>query len=283
MQNYENLEVKSIEKILITPEIAKSLLEKNSSNRPLSIGTVKRYAFEMSSGSWKNTHQGIAVDETGQIIDGQHRLNAVIQSGVSIMTTLSIYKGNVKTLLIPLDRGKNRSVADVSGLNKNEISMYSVFFALIASKKHMAGNPMILRELSFKTQEENKYIKEITDKSITESASRRSAQNAIDILWSAPIKAAILAAVIGNIDISILYNFKISPVKGDYNKEFLEWYMETSMVGKGGTSFQTNLIAMFFGLLKTKKFISETSYDELDKMRSEIRKIIIKKYPEIFA
>jgi hypothetical protein len=283
MQDYEMLEVKSVEKIMITPEMAKSLLEKNSSNRPLSISTVKKYAFEMKQGSWKNTHQGIAVDETGQIIDGQHRLTAIIESGISIMTTLSIYKGNVKTLLIPLDRGKNRTVAEVSGIDKNEISMYQIFFALISPKKHMSSNPMILKELSVKSENEIAYIKEIFGRSVTSTSHRRGAQDILEMIWAAPVKAAILISIIGNIDVSGLLDFKnITPFK-DYNKEFIEWYMQTSVIGKGGSSFQVTVSSMFFGLIKHKKFIPENAYEELDKVRTEMRKIIIKKYPEIFA
>lgn len=70
---------------LITPEIAKEWLLLNTNNYRTEIpSTVRRYSLEMSQGLWTvNTATiSFACDDT--LIDGQHRLLAVVDSGVSV-------------------------------------------------------------------------------------------------------------------------------------------------------------------------------------------------------
>lgn len=69
---------------LITPELAKELLKKNSSNRPLNDITVKWYAKQMTNNQWTISGQTISISDDNRLIDGQHRLKAVIESGKSI-------------------------------------------------------------------------------------------------------------------------------------------------------------------------------------------------------
>lgn len=72
------------EEILITPEMAIDYLELNKVNRKLRMNKVRLYSDDMKNGKWRITHQGIAFNEDGFLIDGQHRLNAIIHSEVSV-------------------------------------------------------------------------------------------------------------------------------------------------------------------------------------------------------
>lgn len=70
---------------LITPEIAAKIMENNTGNRSLSRGTVRAYAQDMIHGNWSsNVGSAISIDRDGILRDGQHRLAAVIESGVSV-------------------------------------------------------------------------------------------------------------------------------------------------------------------------------------------------------
>lgn len=70
---------------VITPEYARMLLERNQSNRKVIRARVLEYADMMIRGEWVDRHPGtIAVGTSGYLIDGQHRLLAVIESGVTI-------------------------------------------------------------------------------------------------------------------------------------------------------------------------------------------------------
>ena len=66
----------------ITPAIAKDLLDHhNKSNRKLRPSYVQKLADEMAAGRWQDHHQAIGFDKDGDVIDGQHRLAAVVASG----------------------------------------------------------------------------------------------------------------------------------------------------------------------------------------------------------
>ncbi len=71
----------------ISPEKAKLLLEKNTENRRISKGTVDSYVHDMLAGNWdESVGSSICIDENGIIRDGQHRLVAIVKSGVGIHT-----------------------------------------------------------------------------------------------------------------------------------------------------------------------------------------------------
>jgi hypothetical protein len=75
--------------IEITPEQALSWLQANTFNRTISPSVVKKYASDMASGNWTLNHQGIAFDDDGVLVDGQHRLMAMVESGQAIKTLVS--------------------------------------------------------------------------------------------------------------------------------------------------------------------------------------------------
>lgn len=71
----------------ITPEQAANILETNTENRKISKGTVEAYATDMLSGNWdESVGVAISIDKDGVLRDGQHRLLAIVQSGVGIHT-----------------------------------------------------------------------------------------------------------------------------------------------------------------------------------------------------
>lgn len=84
---------------IITPEMAMDWLENhNPRNRPISEPTVQVYAGDMKNGRWSLTHQGIAFNVNGDLIDGQHRLWAIVFSGknVEMMVTRDLPLSEVK-------------------------------------------------------------------------------------------------------------------------------------------------------------------------------------------
>lgn len=95
----------------ITPAEARSILKnKNDKNRKLNANTVTIFAREMSKGRWGTTHQGIAFFEDGSLADGQHRLAAIVESGVPIEIMTSY--GAKRESGIFMDTGRSRSLSD---------------------------------------------------------------------------------------------------------------------------------------------------------------------------
>ena len=97
---------------IITPELAEIYLGKNSNNyRKISRQIVLAYAADMKTGNWKLNGEAIKFNESGFLVDGQHRLNAVVRSGVSVpMLVIRGVEDDVQTY----DIGKGRSVAEIA-------------------------------------------------------------------------------------------------------------------------------------------------------------------------
>ncbi|MEV6578333.1 hypothetical protein AB0M92_09240 [Streptomyces sp. NPDC051582] len=97
----------------ITPEMADLWLThcNPSSNRVMLDTVYERYAKAMSDGVWRTTHQGLAFDENGMLLDGQHRLMGVKISGVTV-EMLVIPKCDAETFDV-LDSGHRRQAAQL--------------------------------------------------------------------------------------------------------------------------------------------------------------------------
>lgn len=68
----------------VTPYLAQKWLEKREINRPLRERKVNQYAEDMLNGRWDETAQTISFNMEGKLFDGQHRLSAIVKSGVTV-------------------------------------------------------------------------------------------------------------------------------------------------------------------------------------------------------
>lgn len=93
----------------VTPELAQSWLAMNTNNRPVSVRRVNDYAKDMAAGNWELTHQGVAISVDNVIADGQHRLLAIVKSGITVpmLVTLDL----PTKAIIAVDRGYARSIS----------------------------------------------------------------------------------------------------------------------------------------------------------------------------
>ena len=111
-------------KLRITPDMARDWLEShNTKNRPISKTRVRDYEGELSSGEWVFNGETVKFDWNGALLDGQHRLIACVNTGIT-------FDGLVVTGLDPkvfstIDSGKPRGNGDVLGIKgiKNPISI----------------------------------------------------------------------------------------------------------------------------------------------------------------
>jgi hypothetical protein len=102
---------------LVTPEYAKIVLsDRNTQNRPLRPSWVNSLSSAIKRGEWQLTHQGIAFDTEGILIDGQHRLAAIAKSGmpVKMFVTRGVDSGAFKAI----DMHAKRTIGDLTKLNK---------------------------------------------------------------------------------------------------------------------------------------------------------------------
>lgn len=95
---------------IVTPQIASRWLHSNCINRSLSKTHVRAIAKDMSDGLWTTTHEGVAFDWNGNLIDGQHRLEAIIESGMTIK--LLVARNIDPEAMQVIDTGRTRSLTD---------------------------------------------------------------------------------------------------------------------------------------------------------------------------
>lgn len=103
----------------IDPDLAALLLEGNVRNRDISPALVEAMARDMREGRWQLTHQGIALDKECRLLDGQHRLSAVVLSGATVRMTVT-YNVEPRAFNVVDLGGRPRSLGDVFGLKTGE-------------------------------------------------------------------------------------------------------------------------------------------------------------------
>jgi hypothetical protein len=97
-------------KLLVTPRMAKDWLSTNCENRTLSQDWVDKLARDMANGDFPNIGETIKFDQDGNLIDGQHRLSAVVQSGRQI--EFIIIEGIDRQHRYKMDKQRKRTAAD---------------------------------------------------------------------------------------------------------------------------------------------------------------------------
>ena len=128
----------SVEKV--SPDAAAKLLALNTSNfRKPDHRRVNAYAKEMLAGRWELNGDTIKVNGS-VLIDGQHRLMAILKSGVTVdMVVVRGIESDGKTI----DRGKPRSIGQWlshSGI-KNATSVASTAKMCVFYKKGLWSRP----------------------------------------------------------------------------------------------------------------------------------------------
>ena len=101
-------------KVVITPELAEAYLGRMGANRVLNEAHADRLAEDMRRGDWRQTYEAIRFNKKGELIDGQHRLSAVVRSGKA--HEFVVAGGlDAKTMAV-VDTGRSRTFADVQAI-----------------------------------------------------------------------------------------------------------------------------------------------------------------------
>lgn len=118
----------TFKQVHVTPEVATELLRHNVHNRNIRPAWVKKYAKDMTEGRWTRNGETMTIiehtDGTKRILNGQHRLLAVVQSGIAV--DFDIYFAGAEEeedlIFTTLDGGAKRSFEDTfRGRDKAEL------------------------------------------------------------------------------------------------------------------------------------------------------------------
>ncbi len=125
----------------VTPEVAARWLERNTRNRNQRSRTVSRYARDMAAGRWHVDGSPIKFAPDGTLLDGQHRLAAVIESGATITTAVAF--GIAPAAQDVMDTGPARRPGDqmaIHGEKNATVLAAAARFGLMIERDDLAGN-----------------------------------------------------------------------------------------------------------------------------------------------
>ncbi|ROS28874.1 hypothetical protein EDF22_0605 [Rathayibacter sp. PhB127] len=100
----------TVEMVDVTPALAQEWLGHNLDNRNLRPVIIAAYARDMTAGAWVATGDSLKFDWNGRLIDGQHRLSAVISANRTIR--FAVARNVIPTAQKVLDVNARRSSAD---------------------------------------------------------------------------------------------------------------------------------------------------------------------------
>ncbi|NUP17677.1 MAG: hypothetical protein HOV73_18265 [Streptomyces sp.] len=98
----------------VTPELARVWLRANTRNRKTRDRAVTEYARDMAAGHWNLNGEAIKFSHDGSLLDGQHRLRAVVESDTTVQMLVVV--GLPAEAQETMDTGRKRTTGDVMGL-----------------------------------------------------------------------------------------------------------------------------------------------------------------------
>lgn len=104
--------------MFIGPELATTMLDANTRNRSVSTKIHEQYARAMESFGFPFIGNSILFGEEGLVLDGQHRLLAIVASGCTIGTL--VVSGLPNSVQKFIDSGRKRTAADELKINGYE-------------------------------------------------------------------------------------------------------------------------------------------------------------------
>lgn len=130
------------ELMLVSPKRAREFLETMEENRPMRLNYALQLGKEMQGGTWQENGATIAFEgepPNHKLIDGQHRLTAIIEMNMSmeLLVVWNCEEGSIKTT----DQGKSRQVWEnlhLSGVSIGKYHQTAINAILNATQDHKA-------------------------------------------------------------------------------------------------------------------------------------------------
>ncbi len=126
----------------ITPEYAQKILEyKNSNNRIVRKANLNKLVQSINSDEWQITNQGIAFDCEGNLLDGQHRLMAIVKTGKTLK--MMVARNMDAKIFNVVDTGTARMASDIlhiGGCSHNSKQIAAAIKVYLFYKKYPSGS-----------------------------------------------------------------------------------------------------------------------------------------------
>lgn len=99
----------------ITPDLASWWLQMNTHNRPVNKAHVAMLADDMIKGRWTMNGEPIQFDREGRVLNGQHRLHAIIKANIPVQ--ILVVRGLQPIAQDTIDIGAPRRMSHILHLN----------------------------------------------------------------------------------------------------------------------------------------------------------------------
>lgn len=158
----------------IGPVQAQQILDtSNHGNRRLRPAAVEKYAMTMKRGDWKLTPEPLVISNTGRLLNGQHRLSAVVAAKTTCQ--FFIVDGVDDDVFPSIDRGVSRTASDALSLDKKLVEAATILARYLGGARRI-DDAMISRAAD---------IIASTHASLVEGAAAQT-----KVFSSAPLRAA---------------------------------------------------------------------------------------------
>lgn len=154
----------------ITPDMARSLLADTKRRPRIDKRVVDSYAAAMKAGGWIENGQSIAITRSGEVVDGIHRLLAIIEADVPIRTAVArgasldmmhvmdqhrqrTFTGTLEARGIPNASDIHRSLSKLIRIHNGVLFKSELYFNWARLDLVLSSNPEILEasKISYKS------------------------------------------------------------------------------------------------------------------------------------
>lgn len=158
MMKINNMPLRVVGSFLLSPQDAEVFLEKQEKNRKLTQHRVEEYTYLMETGRWQAASDGsvLFVNKEGNLINGQHRLTALIKANVQLPFMIIQADTTSSSMEAIFDQGQNRTVAQITETSRSFCSICEFLYRWIL-KKNMRANPEIVHSFIVKMKAHNLY------------------------------------------------------------------------------------------------------------------------------
>jgi hypothetical protein len=164
----------SVELMDITPDFAAELLRRRHPHqRSLKEKYVADLADAMTDGRWRWTADAIRLDGDLLVIDGQHRLSAVVKSSITLKDAL-VATVTGKDVILSIDQNRPRTLNDMRATHGQPVMSRIVSGAIIAESSDWSQWRGMPRELQLRTIEECPFTADLEDLSKVSDKNRRA-------------------------------------------------------------------------------------------------------------
>lgn len=248
---------------VITPQMAAQYLAHNDKNRTLRAAKVDEYIGIIQRGEWQVTHQGIGIAKNGRLIDGQHRLHAIVKTGKAV--SMFVTTGLDENAFRAIDIGAKRSPSDITGIRKERIETDTVIFDVLNGDVRWTGPQIEVIDKTFG---------HLADCLESICSARRK------IVTSAPIRAAAVVC-------SALYPASAEDIMLQYRamamfEPSVLWpsttalYRQTTSPSRSTPQRIETFLRAYIAFTPAKKNVSKIQIKDLDHVRDEAKKNITK-------